>query len=302
DRRHKLTEYPVPSIPIPAKSSGLLLDIGCGWGRWMVAAAKKGFRPVGIDIKLESALASRDVMRDLGIAGHVVVADLEFLPFERGVFDTAWSFSVIQHVHRKKATACLDGIVRCLKPVGFSTLEFPNKKGLWNTLVQRRRSEEEDDPESWCVRYYSIRELEELMKSRFGNFRYQAHCFFGLGILPQDLKWIPWRYSPIILASLALTAASRVLFPLRWIAASIYCYAAKGAGTITDLNRSCAFTPSTSSTEPSQNLAILPILRCPATLTPLQIHATGQWLVSPSAGLAYPVVDGIPVLLRERAV
>ena len=42
-------------------------------------------------------------------------------------------------------------------------------------------------------------------------------------------------------------------------------------------------------------------LVCPATRTPLRYDEPAQELVSDEAGLAYPVRDGVPVLLVEAA-
>jgi uncharacterized protein YbaR (Trm112 family) len=42
-------------------------------------------------------------------------------------------------------------------------------------------------------------------------------------------------------------------------------------------------------------------LVCPAIRTPLRYDETRQELVSDEAGVAYPVQDGVPVLLIERA-
>lgn len=46
---------------------------------------------------------------------------------------------------------------------------------------------------------------------------------------------------------------------------------------------------------------LLERLVCPATRTPLRYDETAQELVSDEAGLAYPVRDGVPVLLVEEA-
>ena len=48
--------------------------------------------------------------------------------------------------------------------------------------------------------------------------------------------------------------------------------------------------------------ARLPLLVCPLTRGPLIWEAGPKLLVSPLAGLAYPVRDGVPVLLIEEAV
>jgi len=46
---------------------------------------------------------------------------------------------------------------------------------------------------------------------------------------------------------------------------------------------------------------LLEILVCPMTRTALIYDAEAQELVSEAAGLAYPIRDGIPVMLVEEA-
>jgi uncharacterized protein YbaR (Trm112 family) len=46
---------------------------------------------------------------------------------------------------------------------------------------------------------------------------------------------------------------------------------------------------------------VLEILVCPLTKGPLEFDATKQELISRSAKLAYPIRDGIPIMLPEEA-
>lgn len=46
---------------------------------------------------------------------------------------------------------------------------------------------------------------------------------------------------------------------------------------------------------------LLEILVCPITKTRLSYDAEKQELVSKAAGLAYPIRDGIPIMLSEEA-
>jgi uncharacterized protein YbaR (Trm112 family) len=46
---------------------------------------------------------------------------------------------------------------------------------------------------------------------------------------------------------------------------------------------------------------LLEILVCPVTKGPLRFDRQRQELVSQSAGLAYPIRDGIPILLESEA-
>ena len=46
---------------------------------------------------------------------------------------------------------------------------------------------------------------------------------------------------------------------------------------------------------------LLEILVCPVTKGPLDYDAEHQELISRQAGLAYPIRDGIPIMLRDEA-
>jgi hypothetical protein len=46
---------------------------------------------------------------------------------------------------------------------------------------------------------------------------------------------------------------------------------------------------------------LLEILVCPMTKGPLEYDAKAQELISRQAGLAYPIRDGIPIMLPDEA-
>ena len=46
---------------------------------------------------------------------------------------------------------------------------------------------------------------------------------------------------------------------------------------------------------------LLEILVCPVTKQPLRYDETAQELISDAAGLAYPIRDGIPIMLADEA-
>ncbi|MEM7767498.1 MAG: Trm112 family protein [Pseudomonadota bacterium] len=46
---------------------------------------------------------------------------------------------------------------------------------------------------------------------------------------------------------------------------------------------------------------LLEILICPLTRTPLEYDRAKNELISRKAGLAYPIRDGLPILLEEEA-
>ena len=54
-------------------------------------------------------------------------------------------------------------------------------------------------------------------------------------------------------------------------------------------------------TGPSLDPDLLAILVCPVTRTPLRYDEAAGELVSEAAGLAFPIRDGVPVMLVEEA-
>lgn len=46
---------------------------------------------------------------------------------------------------------------------------------------------------------------------------------------------------------------------------------------------------------------LLDILVCPVTRGPLRLDEERRELISEAAGLAYPIRDGVPVMLTEQA-
>ena len=52
---------------------------------------------------------------------------------------------------------------------------------------------------------------------------------------------------------------------------------------------------------PAIDAKMLEILVCPVSKGPLEYDAEAQELISRQAGLAYPIRDGIPIMLADEA-
>ncbi len=221
----KLPRYPIPRWPgLPAQyGANRLLDVGCGWGRWMLSAARAGFRPTGIDVKLDALQAARRVLAQHGIPADFVVADLAMLPFRDGAFDCVFSYSVVQHVHKRRAAAFVPEAARILKRNGAALIELPLSHGLTNFRHIRKKTDA-DDPASWCVRYYRWKELKSLFGGFFGTVRITADCFCGIGVRGEDMDLMPWRYKPIVAVSEALKYAARMIPGITRLSDSVFVY------------------------------------------------------------------------------
>lgn len=230
----RLPALPVPRLPREVEKkaekktkSKWLLDIGSGWGRWLLAGANAGFIPVGLELKLEPARVARDLLKAEGKKGFVVVADAGKPPFASESFDVVWSFSVLQHLHRKRVRACLGRCADLLKKGGLLAIELPTKFGVRNRFIRRSQEKEEDDWNSWVVRYYSGAEVGEILGAKFSKSKIRAHAFGGIGYLPVDLRFVSWKFKLVVLASEILRKLCLLCPPLvRW-ADSWYVYAEK---------------------------------------------------------------------------
>ncbi|MBD0287532.1 MAG: methyltransferase domain-containing protein [Bacteroidota bacterium] len=299
----ELGEYPIPDIPIErASEQKLLLDIGCGWGRWLVSSALKNYIPIGIDLRLEFCETARQVLQDHGLKGYTAVADLKHLPFKENVFDVVWSFSVIQHTHKLRLLSCISHIHRILKSKGYCFLEFPNKGGIRNRFGPvKEEHKTKDDYNAWSVRYYSIKEYRKFFYDTFKNFYFRNHSFLGIGILPNDLQFAKGLKNRLgIGTSLLLSKIAEIIKPLTYFSDSVYikCNKQTGKANQTILDEFMGLHAK----DPSNNLNIICLLQCPISGGDLQWDQANNRLVSLSANVYYPIINDVPILIASEAI
>lgn len=218
--QNRLSRYPIPESRLEPVDREFVLDIGCNWGRWSIAAAKKGYRPVGIDPSLRAVLAARRVASQLGIEARFIVGDARKLPFKDESFDRVFSYGVYQHLSKENVRRCLREAARVLKQDGTALVQMPNKKGVRSYQQRRRRGFSEG--EGFEVRYWSPGELREAFSSVFGPTEISADCYFGLGIQASDVDMLPFRHRVVVYLSEILKKMSGVIPPLTTVADSVY--------------------------------------------------------------------------------
>ena len=215
-----LSEYPIPRLRLPAGQNKQFLEVGCNWGRWCIAAARMGYRVVGIDPSLKSIRAANRVARQLGIDATYVVADGRYLPFRDQSFDQGFSYSVLQHLSKQNALTTLAEIRRTLRVGGSALVQMPNVFGMRCLYHQIRRGFRE--ARDFEVRYWRPAELLAAFTERIGPSQLSVDGYFSLNVQPSDLRLLPARYRAIVHASEVLRRASdRVPFLAR-VADSLY--------------------------------------------------------------------------------
>ncbi|MEX2399173.1 MAG: methyltransferase domain-containing protein [Rhodothermales bacterium] len=223
----KLSAYPIPELRLPPGGGAPLLDLGCNWGRWCVAAARKGYTVTGIDPSLGAVMAARRVARQMGLPIRGVVADARYLPFREASYEAVFSYSVLQHLSKDNVGVVLAEIERVLRPGGRSLIQMPHRIGVRSLYHQARRRFRE--PKDFEVRYWSVGELRERFEELVGPSDVSVDCYFGLGLQKSDRHLMPPTYRLAIDASERLRSASRRVGALTYLADSVYVESVKAA-------------------------------------------------------------------------
>ncbi len=74
-------------------SAERVLEAGCGFGQWVIAASQRGALAVGIDLHRGPMSVTHDAHPSLPL----IQADLVAVPFSDGEFDVILSFGVVEH-------------------------------------------------------------------------------------------------------------------------------------------------------------------------------------------------------------
>lgn len=97
-----------------ALAGALVLDAGCGMGRFLQVAARHGAEVVGVDLSYAVDAAAANLQGEKGV--HLVQADLFALPFAPGTFDLVYSIGVLHHTPDTRAAFAR--LVPLLRPGG----------------------------------------------------------------------------------------------------------------------------------------------------------------------------------------
>jgi SAM-dependent methyltransferase len=135
-----------------------VLDLGCGAGRFLVAARDAGADPVGVEI----AEAAAERARATGIEVRLVEPD-GTLPFGHGEFDLVWCSEVLEHI--PDVGAMLFEVRRVLKRGGRLLLTVPYHGRLQAAAVALTRFDSHFDPLGQHVRFFTRTSLARTLEA-----------------------------------------------------------------------------------------------------------------------------------------
>jgi SAM-dependent methyltransferase len=113
----------------------LVLDVGCGMGRFADVVSRWGGRVVGVDLSLAVDAAQANLEGRENV--RILQADLFHLPFRPGTFDIVYSIGVLHHTPDcEKATR---EILRFVRPGGRACVWVYGVMGTWERFARQYR-------------------------------------------------------------------------------------------------------------------------------------------------------------------
>jgi SAM-dependent methyltransferase len=213
-----MSRYPIPHFPLPSGAGKRLLDIGCNWGRWSIAATRAGYDVIGIDPSFEAIVAARRIARQVGAPSQYVVADARRLPFADASFDVVFSYGVLQHFSKRDVAGAVREIARVVEPEGYSWVQMPDAYGARNLYQLARRRFREGS--AFEVRYWTPDQLRRVF-GEIGPTELTTDGFLTLNPQTADLDLLPAHLRTLVLGSELLRRASEKVPVLTTVADSV---------------------------------------------------------------------------------
>ena len=108
-------------------SAAWVLDVGCGWGRYLSLVSRRCSTAVGIDLSKQILLAGKKRFRDLDV--DLIQADMEHLPFRDHAFNLTYSIRTFKY-SRNPAKVLKEVCRVCKSPVSIMIYEVNNSLSL----------------------------------------------------------------------------------------------------------------------------------------------------------------------------
>jgi len=221
--RGRLRRYPIPKWPFGSGEGRLLVDVGCSWGRWTIAAGRAGFSPIGVDVHIDALAAGGRVSRQIGVQADYLCSDADHLPFKSESVDLVFSYSVLQHLERSLVIRFFKEVARVLRPHGTCLVQLPNVFGLYSIVQQAKRGFRDARLGTFEMRYWSRASIRQAVEEAgLRNLTIRTDGFFTQNPQISDLDMLSLEGKLIVLASNAGRRAAAILPFLTRLADSLW--------------------------------------------------------------------------------
>ncbi len=176
----------------PYCKKGLLLDAGCGNGRYALPLRMYGFDVVAVDVSLDALKTARErsISRRLDI--DFLAANIYQMPFSDASFDVIWCYGVLQHLLLRERELAVIEYRRMLKKEGMLFIEVfgeddmryggneieHNTFSRKNNIIYHYFNKNELDG---LLKGFSCKIVESMKEKRFDGKHYMRHMISVFG-------------------------------------------------------------------------------------------------------------------------
>jgi len=137
----------------PSELAGkLVLDVGCGTGRFADIASRAGATVVGIDLSAAAEVAQRNLAERPSVA--IYQADVFHLPFKPESFDYIYSIGVLHHT--PDCEKAFKSLVPLLKPGGHIAIWLYSAYNKWYRMSDLYRKVTSRLPAPWVLAFAQL--------------------------------------------------------------------------------------------------------------------------------------------------
>ena len=124
------------------KPGDRMLDIGCGWGALVIAAAKRGIKALGVSLSHEQIEYGQEWIRREGLENLAELRVMDYREVPERDFDGITSVGMMEHVGAKNYRHYFDEMFKLLKPVSYRLLnhQITISKDKPNNRLERTSS------------------------------------------------------------------------------------------------------------------------------------------------------------------
>jgi len=235
-RGFALSAYPIPKIGIGEGGGKTFVDVGCNWGRWCIAAARRGYLGIGLDFMPEAVRAAKRVADELGLDCHFIIADARQLPLKKGCADIILSYNALQYMDEAGIDAAAAESKRVKAEGGIVFAQIASRWGIRNIYHRLRKlikyggAQPPKDHPSVFLESHLTRARARRAFSDFKKTSFRPEGFICMDPRIGDASMLPLMDRASIFASKSLTWLAGWFPPLALFADSVMVRASDGGG------------------------------------------------------------------------